>query len=303
VTEGGGARILLELLEIARMHRLSSYEEEGVQLRSHLLDDVDLRAELQRPLDVEREAGVLEVLGAHARDDLARPSPAAGEAVPQPAFERHGPERQTQLAVLETGIDEVHRRRADEARDEEVDRIVVELLRRTDLLEMPAAHDGDPIAEGHGLRLVVRDVERRRAEPLLQARHLAPHLHAQLRVQVGQRLVHEERLRFAHDRPAHGNALALTAGHVPRLAVQVVGEVEDLRRLRHLAVELLARNLALLERVAHVLAHGHVRVERVVLEHHGDVPVLRRDVVDAPAADQQVPLADLLEARDHPERR
>jgi hypothetical protein len=35
-----------------------------------------------------------------------------------------------------------------------------------------------------------------------------------------------------------------------------------------------------------VLLDGHVRVERVVLEHHGEVPVLRRQVVDHAVADR-----------------
>jgi hypothetical protein len=34
--------------------------------------------------------------------------------------------------------------------------------------------------------------------------------------------------RLAHDRPADGHALALTAGKLSRPAFQVVGEVEDI---------------------------------------------------------------------------
>jgi hypothetical protein len=63
---------------------------------------------------------------------------------------------------------------------------------------------------------------------LLDARDLGAHLHAQLRVEVRQRLVHQERLRVAHDRAAHRHALALAAGQVRRLALEVLLEVEDL---------------------------------------------------------------------------
>jgi hypothetical protein len=42
-----------------------------------------------------------------------------------------------------------------------------------------------------------------------------------------------------------------------------------------------------------------VRVEGVVLEHHGDVAVLGRHVVDDAVADLEDPIGDLLEARDH----
>ena len=47
----------------------------------------------------------------------------------------------------------------------------------------------------------------------------------------------------------------------------------------------------------------HVRVERVVLEHHGDVAVLRRHVVDDVAADRDLAAGDLLEPGDHAQRR
>ena len=99
---------------------------------------------------------------------------------------------------------------------------VVQLAGRADLLHDPAAHDHDPVAEGHGLGLVVGDVDGRGAEALLQPRHLGAHLDAQLGVEVGQRLVHEERRRVADDRAAHGDPLALAAGEVGRLAVEVL---------------------------------------------------------------------------------
>jgi hypothetical protein len=46
-----------------------------------------------------------------------------------------------------------------------------------------------------------------------------------------------------------------------------------------------------------------VGVERVVLEDHRDVAVLRREVVDDPVTDRDHPVRDLLEAGDHAERR
>ncbi len=58
---------------------------------------------------------------------------------------------------------------------------------------------------------------------------------------------------------------------------------------------------AQLQREGHVPVHRHVRVERVALEHHGDVPVLRRQVGDRLAADADVTTGDVLEPGDHPE--
>ena len=69
------------------------------------------------------------------------------------------------------------------------------------------------------------------------------------------------------------------------------------------AVDLGLRRLADLEPVAEVLAHGHVRVERVVLEDHRDVAVARRELGHVALADEDRPLGDVLEAGDHPHQR
>ena len=46
-----------------------------------------------------------------------------------------------------------------------------------------------------------------------------------------------------------------------------------------------------------------MRVERVVLEHHGDVAVAGLELVDHPAADRDLAGGDRLEAGDHAQQR
>src|ERR1700722_7533442 len=53
------------------------------------------------------------------------------------------------------------------------------------------------------------------------------------------------------------------------------------------------------ERKPHILPHGHVRIERVILEHHRDVPILRIEVIDHPIADPDPAAGYLLKASDH----
>jgi hypothetical protein len=132
---------------------------------------------------------------------------------------------------------------------------------------------------------------------------LGAHLHAQLGVEVRQWLVEQEHLGIAHDGAAHRDALALAARELLGLAVEQLGDVEDAGRRPDPLVDLRLRCLLELEPERHVLVHVHVRVERVVLEHHGDVAVLRRDVVHDVATDRDVAAGDLLEAGDHAKRR
>jgi hypothetical protein len=129
---------------------------------------------------------------------------------------------------LDHGGHEVHRRRADEPGHEQVDRLLVQHARRIDLLEHALAQHGHPVAEGHGLDLVMGDVHRGDAQPVLQARDLGAHLEAQLGVEVRQRLVEEEGIGLTHDRPPHRHPLALPARQLGRLAVEEVLQLEQL---------------------------------------------------------------------------
>ena len=139
--------------------------------------------------------------------------------------------RQAAVAVGHRHGGEIHRRRADEAGDEPVGRLVVELERLADLLHPAVAHDDDAVAQRHRLDLVVGDVDRGGAEPLVQLLELDAHLHAQFGVEVGQRLVEQEHPRMAHDGAAQRDALALAARELARLALQVVADAEDVGRL------------------------------------------------------------------------
>ena len=64
------------------------------------------------------------------------------------------------------------------------------------------------------------DVDGGGLEALVEALEFHAHLHAQLGVEVGERLVEEEDLRVSHNGPAHGDALALAAGELARLALE-----------------------------------------------------------------------------------
>jgi hypothetical protein len=58
-----------------------------------------------------------------------------------------------------------------------------------------------------------------------------------------------------------------------------------------------------LEAEGDVLTHSHVGVERVGLEHHGDVPLGRVDAVDDAILDLDLAAGDALEPRDHVQKR
>jgi hypothetical protein len=65
-----------------------------------------------------------------------------------------------------------------------------------------------------------------------------------------------------------------------RLAFQQVAQFQDLGGLVDARLDLVLGHLADLQAVGHVVEHAHVRVQRVVLEHHGDVALGRLQLVD-----------------------
>ena len=63
----------------------------------------------------------------------------------------------------------------------------------------------------------------------MQLGELEAHLHAQLRVEIGERLIEQKNLRLAHQRPADRDPLALSAGKLRRPAVEKWLELQDAR--------------------------------------------------------------------------
>ena len=177
--------------------------------------------------------------------------------------------------------------------------MVKDLLGRADLLDEAILHDDDAVAQGHGLGLVMGDVDKRGVDPLAQLDDLGAHLIAELGVQVGQGLVHQEHSGVADNGAADGHTLALAAGQGLGFAVQILGDIQNLRRLTHPPVDLILGYLLQLQGEGHVPVYRHMGIQGVALEHHGDVPILGLHVVHQLVADPQFAGGDVLQTGDH----
>jgi hypothetical protein len=196
---------------------------------------------------------------------------------------------------------QVHGGRANERGHEARRRQAIDRGRPTALLDAAGVHDHHHVGQRHGLDLVVRHEDRRCPEPVMQAPDFDPHLHAQLRIQIGQGLVEQKGLRLAHDRPAHGNALPLASREGTRFALEEILNGKQARGFRHARGNIGLRHAAIAQAVGHVVVDAHVRVERVVLEHHGDIAIRRLDVVHQTIADTDGALRHGLQTGNHPQ--
>ena len=207
------------------------------------------------------------------------------------------------VGELASAVGDVHDRAADELRDEQVGRLVVDLVRGVDLLQHAVVHDADPVGHGHRLDLVVRDVDRGRVVLDVQPAQFGAHLLAQLGVERADRLVHQHRLRPPHQRAADGHALHVAAGQRRRPLLQQVLDAQHLGHRGDLLAHLCVGHAGGAQREGDVVEGAQVRIERVQLEHEGDVALLRRQLVHPPAVDADVARVDALQPGDGAQRR
>jgi hypothetical protein len=199
-------------------------------------------------------------------------------------------------------VHEAHRWRTHERGDEQVRRVGVHVGDAAHLGDPTAPHHGEAVGHRHRLHLVVGDEHRGDAEVALQPHDRRAHLHAQLRVEVGERLVEEEQTGPPDHRPPHRHTLALTAGQPAGSPIEHVVDMEQLGDLADPACDLVVPHARHLQREAEVLGHGHVRIERSALEGHREVTPLRRQVGHVVTVDDDLPRRRLLQAGDHPQQ-
>jgi hypothetical protein len=198
---------------------------------------------------------------------------------------------------------QVHRWCADEGGDEGGGGLLIDVERIADLLDLAAVHHDQNIGERHRLELIVRDIDRGRAEPTLQLADFDAHRDSQLGVEVRQGFVEQKHLWLPHDRTSHRDALALAAGQLPRFAFQHGAQFENARGFLDAGLDLGFGHAAVTQAIGHVVVDAHMRVERVILEHHRDVAFGRLDLVDDASADIDLAAGDGLQPRDHTQER
>jgi hypothetical protein len=154
---------------------------------------------------------------------VAAPSAAAGAPPPEPpAFA--GEEGSTAAPLDYLALDPVVA--AHEVGDEQGARLAVELLRRSLLLDHAVVEQQDPVRHCHRLVLVVRDDERGQAHLQDQLAQPRARLLAQLGVEVGERLVHQDDGRVVDQCARDRDPLLLPAGELVRQARAEVPEAE-----------------------------------------------------------------------------
>ncbi|MNS59055.1 hypothetical protein D3C72_920010 [compost metagenome] len=145
------------------------------------------------------------------------------------------------------------------------------LVRRAHLLHLAVLHDGDAIANAHGLVQIVRDEHDGATLDLLQAHQLGLHLGADDGVERGEGLVHQQDGGVGGQCPGQAHALLHAAREFIRVARAPAGQAYLLERLLGGCQSLLAAHAGQFQAEGGVVQHSQVRHQRKALEHHADV--------------------------------
>ena len=149
----------------------------------------------------------------------------------------------------------------------------------------------------------MRHVDGGDAQLLLELADLGADLDADLRVEIGQRLVQQQDVGVQNQRPRQGHALLLPSRELPGVAVLEAHQVHLAEPLGEPGGDLPGGELAELETVGDVGGRRHVGPERVVLEDHADIAVVGGQPVHHPVAEADLAGIGLREAGQQPEQR
>ena len=191
----------------------------------------------------------------------------------------------------------------DETRNKLGLRLIVNFARRSHLLDAPAIEHSDTVAHAECLTLIVSDENKRDADIALNRLQFHLHLFAQFEIECSKRFVEQQHLRPIDQRPRQGNALALSTAELARLATPEVGEANILERCDGPLLPIGPADSLHLQAVLHVLLHGHMREQGVVLKNGVHVAVVRRVVSDIAPGQQHCTRGRRLEAGNHAQHR
>ncbi|ELZ80681.1 hypothetical protein C454_10261 [Haloferax gibbonsii ATCC 33959] len=165
-----------------------------------------------------------------------------------------------------------------------------QLVCRAEFDHVAEVHHGDAVADVADDRKVVGDKEVRQPELRLEVVEQVQHLRLHGHVERRHRLVEHDEVRFERERAGDTDTLALAAGELVGVAVEVVRrEADPLQQVGDLVAPPLAFRLAVgglgnpvnLQRFGDDVADGHSRVEtgKRVLEDDLGVPAERLEFV------------------------
>jgi hypothetical protein len=197
----------------------------------------------------------------------------------------------------------IHGRRSDEARGKNGFRALVKGSGGIVLLNFSCAQENHAVGHGHRLYLIVGDIDHGLAEPALEAANLPAHFAAQLRIEVGERLIHQADRCLRDQSAAERDALLLSARELRGLAIEQPLEAEQIRRALEACRALGVPDAANLQPKHDVFRDRQMRKQCIGLKHHRHAAPRRRLAGDVAAGNLDRAGVGQIEASDQAQGR
>ena len=186
-------------------------------------------------------------------------------------------------------------------------RVVPHLLRRADLLDYAGVHQHHAVRHLQRLFLVVGDKNAGHMQIVMQAAQPAAQFLAHLGIQRTKRLIEQQHLRLHRQGTSQGNALALSARELRRVAVCQPVQLHQAQQVMHLLLDHGLRGSCCFgfhaQAKGHVVKHTHVAKQRVMLKHKAHVALAHVFVGGVCAVEQDVPLVSSFQPGDDAQQR
>ncbi|MNC08429.1 hypothetical protein D3C75_560130 [compost metagenome] len=196
-------------------------------------------------------------------------------------------------------IDKVHCRGTDKSGYEQVCRLIVQLFRRSSLLNDTIIHNYDTVTHCHSFCLVMRYVDTSGFKAFNQFSDFSAHLTTKFSIQVGKRLIHQEDLWITYDSASQSYTLALTTGKCFWFTIKQMLDIENSSSFTYFLVDFIFLHFTKFQTESHVLVYAHMRIQGVGLEYHRDIAVFRCNVVDYTIANVHFTFGDFFQTSDH----
>ena len=183
-----------------------------------------------------------------------------------------------------------------------VDRLVVDIGGRADLLNVTVLHDHHGIRHRESFLLIVRHVNKGDPRLMLDILQLVLHILAKLEVKCRKRLVQKKHLGLIDECTRNCHALLLTARERADTATLKATQVDHGKHLLDLRFDLTVGTFSQSQTKRNIIKHVQVWEQRVTLKHGIDLTLIRRQIVDPFSVEIHVARIGCLKAADDAKR-
>ena len=191
----------------------------------------------------------------------------------------------------------------DKIGNERIDRLIVDIGRRTDLLNLSFAHDHNGIAQRQSLLLIVRNINKGDAQTAVHFLQFHLHILTHFQIECCQRFVEQQHFRLVYNGTGDGHTLLLSTRQRVYVTVFIVGHAHHLQCHLYLLLHLCLRHFLQFQSESNVIIYIQVREQRIFLKHRIHRTTMRRSLGNFCPIDIQLPFRGSLESRNESQQR